>query len=106
MTTRRATHLEVIRRSGILDSSSELGQAMREAIARFTELADGCTDPVSCATEQHPESRANPIEFLDWLRLEVDPPNVSPHGGHLSITGRARVIAGQRRRWSRSLSVA
>lgn len=99
MTAPTRDHLEVIRRSGLLDLDHELGRALREAIDVFVEEGDGCTDAVGCATEGHVECRAHPIEFLDWLKLATEPPAYDAKGSHLGTLGRAKVVRGQRRRW-------
>lgn len=95
----RAQAREIMKRPEVLE-------ALRRLIDDFTVDADGCDDAVLCATEGHEENRAHPLEFYDWLRLELDPPDASSKGDHLSERGRARVVAGQRRRWDRLRALA
>ena len=102
MTARRPTRTqarEILKRPEVLD-------ALRRLIDDFTVEADGCDDAVLCASEGHEENMAHPLEFYDWLRLELYPPDASSKGDHLTDSGRARVVAGQRRRWDRIRSLA
>ena len=100
--SRRPTRIQArerLKQDGVLE-------ALRRLIDDFTVEADGCDDAVLCASEGHDENRAHPLEFYDWLRLELYPPDARSKGDHLTDRGRTRVVEAQRRRWDRVRSLA